>query len=59
MDLKIEANMATEMLKGKAVAKITRRRREEVSVEFVDGSKLYVNGREDGVRLLIQAPNHE
>ena len=41
MDLKIEANMATEILKGKAVAKITRRRREEVCVEFVEGSKLY------------------
>jgi len=59
MDLKTEATVTTKVLKGKVVAKITRRRRDEVCIEFVDGSRLYVNRRGDNIQLLAQSPLKE
>ena len=38
-----QGRRATRMLRGKAVAKIRRRRSREVMLEFQDGTRLYVD----------------
>jgi molybdopterin-binding protein len=53
MNLEEESERATQMLKGKVVALVTRHRNEEVCVEFSDGTRLYVDRSEDGVELSI------
>ena len=53
MNLEEEGERATEMLKGKVVAQVTRHRDEEVCVEFSDGTRLYVDRSEQGVELSI------
>ena len=46
MNLVEESERATEMLKGKVVALVMRNRAEEVLIEFVDGTRLYIDGSE-------------
>ena len=55
MDLKAEAQRASEMLKGKIVAGVTRHRAEEVCIEFTDGSRIYVDRKSEvkGLELSI------
>jgi len=53
MDLQAEAKRATEMLKGKVLAHVTRHRAEEICLEFTDGTRLYVDRSADGVELSI------
>jgi hypothetical protein len=52
-DLAEEAEHATEMLQGKAVARIARHRETEVLIEFADGTRLFVDRSETGVELSI------
>ena len=59
MNLVAEAERATEMLKGKVVAQVTRHRDEEVCLEFVDGTRLYVDRSESGVELSITGGTEE
>jgi len=47
MDLDAESERATELLRGKVVARVARFRNEEVVVEFEDGTRLYVDGVAD------------
>ena len=42
-DLADEATRATEMLRGKIVARIARHSEAEVLVEFTDGTRLFVD----------------
>ena len=52
-DLAQEASRATEMLKGKVVARIARHRDTEVLVEFTDGTRLFVDRSDSAVELSI------
>ena len=53
MNLDEEGERATQMLKGKVVALVSRHRNEEVCIEFSDGTRLYVDHSEGGVELSI------
>jgi len=53
MNLEQEAERATELLKGKVVAKVMRHRVKEVCIEFTDGTRLFVDQKPDGVELSI------
>jgi hypothetical protein len=53
MDLEQEAERATDLLKGKVVAKVIRRRAKEVCIEFTDGTRLFVDHKPDNVELSI------
>ena len=53
MELSEESDRATELLKGKRVVRVIRHRKEEVCVEFADGTRLYVDGRVGAVELSI------
>jgi hypothetical protein len=59
MDLDAEAERATELLKGKVVACVKRFREEEILVEFVDGTRLYVDHSGGGVELSITGGDEE
>ena len=59
MDLDVESERATGLLKGKVVACVKRFREEEVLVEFEDGTRLYVDRTADGVELSITGGNEE
>jgi hypothetical protein len=53
MNLEQEAERATELLRGKIVAKVTRHRAKEVCIEFADGARLFVDHKPDDVELSI------
>ena len=59
MNLEQEAERATELLKGKIVAKVMRHRANEVCVEFTDGTRLFVDNQAEGVELSITGGNDE
>ena len=59
VDLDEEAKRATELLKGKVVARVARHREGEVMVEFADGTRLYVDRRDDGIELSIIGGSEE
>ncbi|HEX8177232.1 MAG TPA: hypothetical protein VF543_19240 [Pyrinomonadaceae bacterium] len=59
MSLEQEAERATELLKGKIVAKVMRHRANEVCVEFTDGTRLFVDRHAGGVELSITGENEE
>jgi hypothetical protein len=59
MNLKKEAETATELLKGKIVAKIYRHRAKEVCIKFTDGSCLFVDHNEDNVEISITGGGDE
>ena len=52
MNLDEEGERATQLLKGKLVALVSRHRNEEVCIEFADGARLYVDRNERGVEYL-------
>ena len=45
--LKNEEGRATELLQGKIVKKILRHRKEEVGIEFEDGTRFFIDWREN------------
>ncbi len=51
--LELEAARATEMLRGKTVWTVWRHRQGEVTVQFTDGTRLFVDHTSDGVELSI------
>ena len=53
MNLKEETERATEMLKGKIVAKVLRHRAKEVCIEFSDGIRLFIDHQPDNLELSI------
>jgi len=59
MDLKQESERATEMLKGKVVARVMRHRKKGVGVEFTDGTRLFVDAHQDEVELSITGGSDE
>lgn len=44
--LRKEEKRATKLLKGKVVKKILRHRKEEVGIEFEDGTRFFIDWRE-------------
>ena len=52
-DLADEATRATEMLRGKIVARIDRHSEAEVLVEFTDGTRLFVDLSGSALELSI------
>jgi hypothetical protein len=54
-----EAGRATELLRGKEVATVWRHRRREVGIEFTDGTRFFVDWKEDGVELSITGGREE
>ena len=48
-----EAKRATELLRGKVVARILRSREGEALVEFTDGTRLFVDGLDGALELTI------
>jgi hypothetical protein len=51
--LEIEAERATDCLKGKVVSIVWQHRNGEVGIEFTDGTRLFVDHTPDGVELSI------
>lgn len=51
--LEDEAERASEMLRGKVVARVIRNRPTEVLVEFADGTRLFVDRATDALELSI------
>lgn len=51
--LEKEEKRATKLLKGKIVRKIWRYRKQEVAIDFKDGTKLFVDCREEQLDLSI------
>lgn len=48
-----ESSHATELLRGKVVSHVDRQRETEALVEFADGSRLFVDGSQEGIELSI------
>jgi viroplasmin and RNaseH domain-containing protein len=59
MSLKKEAETATELLKGKIVAKVYRHRAKEVCIKFTDGATLFVDHNENNVEISITGGDDE
>ena len=59
MDLNEESERATDMLRGKVVAKVMRHGSREVGIEFTDGSKFFVDAHGDEVELSITGGSEE
>jgi len=57
--LEQEASRATEMLEGKVVRCLRRQRAGEVQIEFVDGTRLFVDQRAEKLELSITEENKE
>ena len=55
--LEDEAERASEMLRGKVVARVVRHRTTEVLVEFTDGTRLFVDRAADALELSISGGN--
>ena len=51
--LEDEAERASEMLRGKVVARVIRNRPTEVLLEFTDGTRLFVDRADDALKLSI------
>jgi hypothetical protein len=51
--LRKEEKRATILLKGKVVKKIWRHRKEEVGIEFEDGTRFFIDWRENELDLSI------
>jgi hypothetical protein len=51
--LEDEAGRASEMLRGKVVARVIRNRPTEVLLEFTDGTRLFVDRAADTLELSI------
>ncbi len=58
-DLKKEATIATEILKGKDVSTVFRNRVGEFGIEFTDGTRLFVDHLENGLELSITDSSQE
>lgn len=46
-----EQKRATKLLKGKVVKKILRHRKEEIGIEFEDGTRFFIDWRESESEL--------
>ncbi|WP_202796596.1 hypothetical protein [Hylemonella gracilis] len=51
--LEDEAERASEMLRGKVIAKVIRNRPTEVLLEFTDGTRLFVDRTVDALELSV------
>ena len=51
--LQDEARKATELLRGKVISEVFRRRSGEVAIEFTDGTRLFVDRGSGGVELSL------
>jgi len=54
-----EAERATALLRGKEVATVWRHRKGEVGIEFADGTRLFVDGKGEGIELSITTEREE
>lgn len=57
--LNSEASRATEMLSGKVVSHVHRKREAEVLIEFTDGTRLFIDKSNTGVELSITGGTDE
>jgi hypothetical protein len=57
--LSTEAERATELLRGKEVATVWRHRKQEVGIEFTDGTRLFIDWKQDGIELSITGGREE
>ena len=48
-----ESKRATLLLAGKIVARVFRHRKNEVGIEFTDGTRFFIDGGEDSLELSI------
>ena len=46
MNLEQEAEKITELLQGKSVSVVWRHRRNEVVIQFTDGTRLFIDGKD-------------
>ena len=53
MNLQQESERATALLKGKAVDRVKRHKQAELLVEFTDGTRLFVDARQDELEISI------
>jgi len=54
-----EEKRATKLLKGRVVKKIRRHREEEVLIEFEDGTRFFIDWRENELDLSITGDFNE
>jgi len=52
-ELEAEAARATELMRGKIVAHVSRGRAKEVMVQFTDGTRLFVESAQGLIELSI------
>jgi len=57
MDLNEEAKRATDMLKNKKIEMILRHHKNEITIQFTDGSRLFIDQTPDGLELSITGEN--
>ena len=48
-----EAVRAAALLRGKEVATVWRHRKNEIGIEFTDGTRLFVDATADGVEISV------
>lgn len=57
MTLENEAQRLTELLSGKAVTKVWRHRNSELAIEFMDGTRLFIDGpNQEPLELSVTGP---
>ncbi|MEW6644307.1 MAG: hypothetical protein AB1586_27650 [Pseudomonadota bacterium] len=54
-DIEDEASRLTDLLKGKIVKVARRRRPGEFVIRFEDGTRLYVDAKDEGLELSVEA----
>jgi len=59
LELKLEADRATEILKGKKVLKILRHRIGEFGIEFTDGKRLFLDHQPESIEISITEGNQK
>jgi len=51
--LGVEQRRLREMLKGKTVGRVFRRRKKELGIEFVDGTHLFIDWKADHLEMSV------
>jgi hypothetical protein len=51
--LENEAEKITNLLKGKSISNVWRHRENEIAIQFVDGTRLFVNSLDASIEISI------
>ena len=59
MNLSTESFQATELLKGKTISVIKKLRKKEILIEFTDGTRLFVDWKQNELEFSITSKIEE